>query len=144
MKLLHSSMVSPAEMRDGVLLPINGVLWLAEAPYVNMHILCSRFWLYTVIARPPAVRSWDKKTKREGRDVSPISVGWWTAKVPLPWTDVQEVRRKGIELGEPAVAPSGAHFRHAVYLGETRGKELRARVLVEEGLLAAVKEFPAA
>jgi hypothetical protein len=135
MRLFHSSKVPPAEMRGGTLLPIGGVLWLSETPYASTLYLRPHFWLYTVMARPPAIKSFDKKAKREGRDISPLSVGWWTARAPLPWADVQQVQRKGIELGETVVAPSGVQFRHAVYVGEALGKEVRAPILVEERIL---------
>jgi hypothetical protein len=105
-------------------------------PYASTLYLRPHFWLYTVIAKPPAIKSWDKRAKREGHDISPLSVGWWTARAPLPWADVQQVLRKDIELGEPVVAPSGIQFRHAVYVGEIDGEELRAPILVEERLLA--------
>ena len=59
------------------------------------------------------------------------------ARAPLPWADVQQVQRKDIEFGESVVAPSGVRFRHAVYVGEAQGKEVRAPILVEERLLAA-------
>jgi hypothetical protein len=99
----------------------------------------SHFWLYTVIARPPAITSWDKKAKREGRAISPLSAGWWTAKAPLPWADVQQVQRKDIEVGEVVTAPSGVRFHHAVYVGEIHGMEVRAPILIEERLLAAAR-----
>jgi hypothetical protein len=123
-------------MRGGTLLPTDGVLWLSETPYASTLYLRPHFWLYTVIARPPSIKSWDKKAKREGRAISPLSVGWWTARAPLPWTDAQQVQRKDIEFGETVIAPSGVRFRHAVYVGEVQGSEVRAPLLVEERLLA--------
>jgi hypothetical protein len=145
-KLFHSSKASPAEMRGGMLCPTGGVLWLAETPYASTLYLRPHWWLYTVTARPPAITSWNKKAMREGRAMSPLAVGWWMAKAPLPWADVRQVRRKDIEIGEAVTAPSGVRFRHAVYVGAIGDDELllRAPILIEARLLEKVAGAPRA